>query len=384
MLDLGTSRAAVLDPPVRGPSSPGRRAVDSGFMESRLRAAVRDGGLALHYQPVVDLSNGATTGVEALARWTDDELGVVPPDVFIPLAETTDLIVELGRWVLTHACTQAVSWTRRRGLAAHHVGQRLPRAAARAVLRGRRAPGARRERSGPRASRARGHRDGDRHRRRRRCRHPAQGPRPRGAVRARRLRHRPLVADAAAQPAAPVGQDRPLADQQGRHRGAGRRAGPARRRRRPHPRPAGLRGGRRGGRPGPAAGVPGLRRRTGLAVRSPEPSGHRPRPDDRRGPHLAGADRHAAGRAVRERGPRRGHRPAPLGHLRLRLLPADPRPDAVGGGGPPAGRPARRRSRRGPGDPAGPAPRRRGPLAARRGPAAVRRHAATCARSCRC
>ena len=80
-------------------------------MESRLRAAVRDGGLALHYQPVVDLSNGATTGVEALARWTDDELGVVPPDVFIPLAETTDLIVELGRWVLTHACTQAVSWT---------------------------------------------------------------------------------------------------------------------------------------------------------------------------------------------------------------------------------------------------------------------------------
>ena len=84
-------------------------------MESRLRTAVRDGGLELHYQPVVDLSNGATTGVEALARWTDDELGAVPPDVFIPLAETTDLIVDLGRWVLVHACRQAVAWTRAGG-----------------------------------------------------------------------------------------------------------------------------------------------------------------------------------------------------------------------------------------------------------------------------
>lgn len=80
-------------------------------METRLRAAVRVGGLDLHYQPVVDLSNGVTTGVEALARWTDHELGVVPPDVFIPLAETSDLIVELGRWVLAHACHQAVAWS---------------------------------------------------------------------------------------------------------------------------------------------------------------------------------------------------------------------------------------------------------------------------------
>ena len=84
-------------------------------MESRLRAAVRDGELDLHYQPVVDLSNGATTGVEALARWSDRELGDVPPDVFIPLAETTDLIVELGRWVLMHACSQAVAWSQRAG-----------------------------------------------------------------------------------------------------------------------------------------------------------------------------------------------------------------------------------------------------------------------------
>ena len=85
-------------------------------MKSRLRAAVRDGRLDLHYQPVVDLSNGATTGVEALARWTDPELGVVPPDVFIPLAETTGLIVELGRWVLSRACRQAMVWSEASGV----------------------------------------------------------------------------------------------------------------------------------------------------------------------------------------------------------------------------------------------------------------------------
>jgi len=80
------------------------------IMERRLRAAIAGGGLHLHYQPVVDLPDGRVRGVEALARWNDEELGLVPPDQFIPLAETTGLILDLGRWVLNEACRQAAAW----------------------------------------------------------------------------------------------------------------------------------------------------------------------------------------------------------------------------------------------------------------------------------
>ncbi len=73
-------------------------------MERRLRSAIAEETLALHYQPIINLLTGAVTGVEALARWTDDELGVVRPDIFIELAETTGLIIDLGRWVLHEAC----------------------------------------------------------------------------------------------------------------------------------------------------------------------------------------------------------------------------------------------------------------------------------------
>ena len=79
-------------------------------MERRLRHAIETGGLTLHYQPVVALPSGRVTGVEALARWHDDELGQVPPDMFIPLAERTGLIVDLGRRVLQTACTEAAGW----------------------------------------------------------------------------------------------------------------------------------------------------------------------------------------------------------------------------------------------------------------------------------
>jgi PAS domain S-box-containing protein len=93
-LDAGPRRA-------RGPAA---------GVEDRLRLAVATGALDLHYQPVVDLSSGAMVGVEALARWYDDELGAVSPDLFIPVAERTGLIVDLGRWVLQQACRRAATW----------------------------------------------------------------------------------------------------------------------------------------------------------------------------------------------------------------------------------------------------------------------------------
>ena len=84
--------------------------VDPRVVQRRLQAAVRDDRVGLHYQPVVDLSNGATVGVEALARWHDCELGMVPPDQFIPVAESSGLIVDLGRRVLERACREAMAW----------------------------------------------------------------------------------------------------------------------------------------------------------------------------------------------------------------------------------------------------------------------------------
>jgi len=76
----------------------------------RLRGAVARGELQLHYQPQVDVRSGAVIGVEALLRWNDPERGQVPPMHFIPLAEDTGLIVEIGEWVLREACSQAKAW----------------------------------------------------------------------------------------------------------------------------------------------------------------------------------------------------------------------------------------------------------------------------------
>ena len=79
-------------------------------LEARLRQALSGGGLSLHYQPQLEVAGGRVIGVEALLRWHDPEEGPVAPSRFIPVAETTGLIVELGRWVLAEACLQARRW----------------------------------------------------------------------------------------------------------------------------------------------------------------------------------------------------------------------------------------------------------------------------------
>ena len=76
-------------------------------------AILLDGALVVHYQPVLDLKTQRIDAVEALVRWNHPTRGLIPPDEFVPIAEETGLIVELGRFVLREACWQVSQWRAR-------------------------------------------------------------------------------------------------------------------------------------------------------------------------------------------------------------------------------------------------------------------------------
>ncbi|MEZ4444579.1 MAG: EAL domain-containing protein [Polyangiaceae bacterium] len=108
-----------------GDASPGRAVYRTYFqvqktrhmsLMAELHNALGRNEFRVHYLPIVSLATRTVTGFEALARWHHPERGVISPDLFIPIAEETGLIVRLGRWVLLEACRQMVDWQRRYAL----------------------------------------------------------------------------------------------------------------------------------------------------------------------------------------------------------------------------------------------------------------------------
>jgi len=97
------------------------RVAESLDMENRLRRALEEGRLGLHYQPKIDVKTGAIAGLEALIRWTDPELGAVPPSRFVGLMEETGMILAAGRWALRQAAADIRHW--------QSLGMEVPRIA---------------------------------------------------------------------------------------------------------------------------------------------------------------------------------------------------------------------------------------------------------------
>ena len=96
-------------------SSVPKHAVSRLWLESELRRALEEKEFRLVYEPIYELRNRRITGMEALIRWQHPERGLLPPSIFIEVAEDCDLILPIGRWVLHEACRQMSAWNQRRG-----------------------------------------------------------------------------------------------------------------------------------------------------------------------------------------------------------------------------------------------------------------------------
>jgi len=120
-----------------------QRALDRLKTENGLRLALERGELLLHYQPKTDIARSTIIGVEALVRWLHPETGMISPADFIPVAEDSGLIVEIGEWVLEQACSDALDWQRAGlppikvavNISARQLTARLPRIVAALLAR---------------------------------------------------------------------------------------------------------------------------------------------------------------------------------------------------------------------------------------------------------
>jgi diguanylate cyclase (GGDEF)-like protein len=115
-LALYAAKAAGKDCAVRYEPALRDRQTERIRIVERLRLALPADEFAVHYQPIVDLATARTVAVEALARWLPTNGNPVGPDVFIPAAEDSGLIIALGEWILRRACTDAAVWHREHGI----------------------------------------------------------------------------------------------------------------------------------------------------------------------------------------------------------------------------------------------------------------------------
>ncbi|MFM2262504.1 MAG: hypothetical protein RI959_1180 [Pseudomonadota bacterium] len=113
--EMATVRASEADDavPLYFSHEMNARATERFRIESELRHALAHGELLLYHQPKVSLRNGRIVGAEALMRWQHPVHGLMPPGNFVPVAEETSLILELGEWVLHEACRQIQAWGQR-------------------------------------------------------------------------------------------------------------------------------------------------------------------------------------------------------------------------------------------------------------------------------
>ena len=108
----GTSACEMFDPAMR------EQAISRLRVETDLRRAIDHEGFAVHYQPIVEVQTGAVTGFEALMRWKKPLPGMGGPAEFIPVAESTGMILHIGRLALVESCRRMAAWQRRFGSAA--------------------------------------------------------------------------------------------------------------------------------------------------------------------------------------------------------------------------------------------------------------------------